>query len=114
MGATLRYGLGMAISSRVSPAFPAGTFCINLIGSFLIGLLDLLFSAHTGANLERRAMLITGVLGGFTTFSTYEFESLELARLKSRKWLTVNLFGSFVIGLLGVAAGHALGVLVTG
>lgn len=79
-GAVLRYMVGTAIESRYSGRFPLGTFLINVTGSFLIGLLMGLFTERYTAHANWRLFLVTGVLGGFTTFSSFEYETLVAAQ----------------------------------
>ncbi|HET6385700.1 MAG TPA: fluoride efflux transporter CrcB [Armatimonadota bacterium] len=109
VGAVARYGLGGYIAARVSPSFPLGTLTINVTGSFLIGLVMALLSAATPLSADLQALLVTGALGGYTTFSTYEYESLQLALTRSRKSLALNLIGSVVVGLLGAWIGAIAG-----
>ena len=109
IGAVARYGLGGYISARTSPSFPVGTFTINLSGSFLIGLVTAVLSTATPLSADLQALLVTGTLGGYTTFSTYEYESLQLAITGSRKPLALNLIGSVVLGLLGAWIGALAG-----
>jgi fluoride exporter len=75
-GAVLRYMVGTAVASRYAGRFPLGTFLINVSGSFLIGLLMALFTERFAAHPNWRLFLVTGVLGGFTTFSSFEYETL--------------------------------------
>jgi CrcB protein len=78
VGSLLRYIIGLAVVSRTTSRFPLGTFLINVTGSFLIGLLGTLLSSSTNPNW--RPLVITGLLGGYTTFSAFEWESLMLVR----------------------------------
>lgn len=77
VGAVIRYLVGMAIARLAPYAFPFGTLTINIIGSFLIGVL---FFAFQGSPKEEilRALVIVGVLGGFTTFSAFSLETIGL------------------------------------
>ena len=107
LGAAARYGVGLAVL-RWSPAaaLPWGTWAANLVGCFLIGLaLPLL---NTPAHPERaglQLLLVTGVLGGFTTFSSYTAETLGLA-LNGRPGLAlVNAAAPVVLGLAAAALG---------
>ena len=97
-GSLLRYMIGLAVVSRTTTRFPLGTFLINVTGSFLIGLLGTVLSNSTNPNL--RPLVITGLLGGYTTFSAFEWESYMLVR-----------GGSGAMGLLyalsSVAVGYA-------
>lgn len=97
-GSLLRYVAGLAITSRWNGSFPMGTFLINVTGSFAIGVIATLLANAT--NPLWRPLLITGVLGGYTTFSSFEWETLSAAR-----------GGSIGIAWLYLAASVALGYL---
>lgn len=85
--------------------FPYATFIVNLTGSFAIGLLAELFVVRWPAAEIWRAALLVGVLGGYTTFSSFSLETLTLIR--SSQWMLVIVYalGSVVAGLLAVWAG---------
>lgn len=105
-GALGRYGLGFVPGYHAFD-FPGGTMVINLMGAFLIGLLSGL--APTGMLPERsRLLLQTGFCGGFTTFSTFSLETLQL--LDQGRFLAAGGYalGSVLICLLGVWAGRML------
>ncbi|MBY0403690.1 MAG: fluoride efflux transporter CrcB [Cyanobacteria bacterium] len=86
-------------------AFPWSTLCVNTLGCFLIGWLC---GLPQGLSVEIRLLLVTGFLGGLTTFSTYEFESYLLLQEGTWGRALINLLGSLGIGLLAVWAGSAL------
>ena len=113
VGANLRYWLGGWMAQRFGILFPLETMLINIVGSFLLGLFMTLALHYTWAPEWRQAIAI-GAIGSFTTYSTYEYESLRL--LQEGAWLKagLNLFGSLVLGLLAVIAGVALGRLLIG
>ncbi len=100
LGALARYIVGSAVMTRYAGRFPLGTFLINVTGSFLIGLLMMLFSQRITANPNWRLFLVTGVLGGYTTFSSFEYESYIAARS-----------GSPLLGLLYVVSSVGFGYL---
>jgi fluoride exporter len=109
-GSLARYLIGTAIMSRMGGRFPMGTFFINVTGSFLIGftmtLLTQRFSPHPNWQLG----LVVGVLGGYTTFSSFEWETAGLVRTGAL-WLgLLNVGGSVLLGYFAVW----LGVLVAG
>jgi crcB protein len=93
--------------------FPIETMLINISGSFLLGLFMTLALHYTWSPEWRQAIAI-GFLGSFTTYSTYEYESLRL--LQEGAWVKagLNLFGSLVLGLAAVILGVALGRLLIG
>ena len=80
IGALLRYIVALAVASRYSGRFALGTFFINVSGSFLIGLLMALFTERFTGHPNWRLFLVTGVLGGYTTFSSFEYETLVTAQ----------------------------------
>ena len=104
IGAWLRWGLGLWLNP-VLPAVPLGTLAANLIGGYFIGLFLAWFAEHPGVPPEMRLFLITGLLGGLTTFSTFSAE--VVGALMRGLWLTggliaaAHLAGSFAATGLG-------------
>lgn len=105
-GAWLRWGLGLWLNP-VYPALPLGTLAANLIGGYFIGLLLAWFTAHPGLAPEYRLFLVTGLLGGLTTFSTFSAE--VVTALSRGLWLNGAMialahmgasFGATALGLL--------------
>lgn len=108
-GSVLRYCVQMMMHERILPyIFPWATFTVNLVGSFLIGLLYAL-SARFNLSPEVRLLLTAGFCGGFTTFSTFSNDGMTL--LKGEFYGTFLLYTllSITIGLIAVAAGSYLG-----
>jgi CrcB protein len=103
-GAVARLLLDAAVSARAARDLPLGTLAVNVSGAALLGLLVGL--APGGDALELAG---TGLLGGYTTFSTWMFESHRLAEDGRGRWAAANLAGSLALGLAGAAAGRALG-----
>jgi CrcB protein len=104
LGAVARYGIGNWISDRAAPGFPWGTLVVNVVGSFLIGVAIRWFDAldvGTGA----RALVIVGIFGGFTTFSTFSYEVVSLIQAGEGTRAALYAGGSLVLGLLAVLAG---------
>ncbi len=95
-GSVLRYGCSRLLNT---PSFPYGTLAVNIIGSFLIGVLWAFFSKE--ADEEKRLLLITGFCGGFTTFSAFSLEGLQL--LQQSKFTTFFLY-TFATIIFGIAA----------
>jgi len=110
LGAVLRYVVDRLIESAHDTVFPFGTLTINLSGSFLLGLLTGL-ELHHGWNPEAVTVLGVGLLGGYTTFSTWSWESVQLAGNRAAIEALGNVFGSLGLGLAAAGAGLALGRL---
>jgi len=110
IGAALRYSIGIGITARTGEGFPWHTMVINISGAFLIGVLLALPWAGMGPNASWRLFLVVGVLGGFTTFSTLSYESVELITQGRAFAGLANMFGSGAPGLgaawLGIMTGQ--------
>jgi len=101
LGGMCRYAITMAFVARYGPGLPVGTFFINLTGSFLIGVIsELAQTRAVGIDPLLRIGLTAGFLGGYTTFSTFAFETRTLAA--ERQWI-VSLGYAFISLILGVA-----------
>ena len=111
-GTGLRYFLSIFIYSSVKePTFPYANLVINISGSFLIGVLAELFDSRILVAPVMRVALLTGVLGGYTTFSSFAFETVSLLR-DGEFWLaTLNVSLSVVLGLAAVWLGMRLAQL---
>lgn len=108
LGATLRHLVNLACARFMPPGFPWGTFVINITGSTVMGLIAGYLAFKGEAAQAWRLFLMTGVLGGYTTFSAY---SLDAALLYERGELTLAAFyvmGSVVLSIAGLFAGLAL------
>jgi len=106
LGSVARYMLSMFVLRASGTLFPLGTFVVNIVGC-------LVFGAIAGATAQRvqiapalRLFLLTGILGGFTTFSTYAFESFTLVQDGQFWWASINIAGQVVAGLAGMWLGH--------
>ena|SRR5436190_20716857 len=112
VGTAGRYLLGDWLMRVAGPAFPWGTLAVNVLGSFLLGLVMQLALSTDWISPTVRLTLATGVLGGFTTYSSFNYETLRL--LEGGSWLLAgaNLAGTvagcLVAGTLGMALGRAL------
>ena len=107
-GANARYVMGRAIHDRVDTTFPAGTLTINVLGSIAIGVLLTLLADRYAPNHALRLLIVTGFLGGYTTFSTYAYEAITLADRGQLGRSLVYILGSNGLALAGCAAGVAL------
>lgn len=113
VGCACRYGVGLLFSSWLQqPKFPYATFFINLSGSFVIGMLGELYRLQVLTSAEWRLALITGLLGGYTTFSAYSLENLSL--LRAGEWVLVVTYAgaSVVLGLLCAWVGMRIAQLL--
>jgi CrcB protein len=112
LGTGCRYWLSTFVYSVVEkPSFPYANFIINVSGSFIIGILAELFEARILVSPTVRAALLTGVLGGYTTFSSFSLETFSLLR-DGEIWLAlVNALGSVSFGLVAVCMGVRLAQL---
>jgi len=105
-GTGLRYFLSIFVYSIVKqPSFPYANLIINVSGSFAIGLLAELFDARWLVSPTWRVAILTGVLGGYTTFSSFSFETYSLLRDGQLGLAVVNASGSVLLGLLAVWLG---------
>ena len=111
LGAVCRYLLDQLVQHLHDQEFPWGTFVINVSGSLLLGLLTG-WAAHSGLPRAAVAVVGVGLLGGYTTWSTYLWETFTLAESGARVQATLNLVGSLAVGLLAAAAGLGLGALI--
>lgn len=108
LGCLARFVVGTAIIARLGGRFPYGTVFINLTGSFLIGFTMTFLTERSYLSPNWRFLLVVGFLGGYTTFSSFEWETLNLVKDGSR-WLGfVNGFGSLVCGYAAVWLGAIL------
>ena len=93
IGASMRWLLSAAAARLLGTAFPAGTFAVNLIGCFLMGLVVEYWSCRLGLSENLRLFLTTGLLGGFTTFSSFALDSRRARRLGAFRVLCAGLLG---------------------
>lgn len=106
LGAILRWGLGNALNA-LFPTIPPGTWLANMLGGYLIGLALAFFSQNAGLSTEWRLLIITGFLGGLTTFSTFSAEVALLIQQGRMAWagvaIAAHVLGSLLMTLLGLA-----------
>jgi CrcB protein len=107
-GALARYLAGSAIMSRVGGRFPLGTLFINVSGSFFIGLLMTLFTERFQPHPNWRLLLVVGFLGGYTTFSSFEWETYSAVREGGRWVGFLNVAASVILGYAAVWLGSLL------
>lgn len=112
VGSLLRYGLSRWINNTVITEFPLGTFLVNIIGCFLIGFI-IYYAERYGEHAQQwRLLLVTGLCGGFTTFSAFSLENVQLLTDQRIFIFLAYAAGSVILGLLatylGLLAGRAI------
>jgi len=105
VGSVIRYLLGKIGTHYLKGTFPIATFTTNFIGCLIIGLLIGYFGKSTIVNPQLKLLLITGFCGGFTTFSTFAAENVQLLENGNYGMLLANIVGSVVLGIGGVILG---------
>ena len=110
LGSIARHGLNHVVHQRfLTSTFPVGIFIVNVLGSLLIGLLaGLLASSRLHLAYQARVFLVVGVLGGFTTFSSFSLDTLALVRDGHHAQAAANVLGQVGLSLLAVWAGFRL------
>jgi len=112
VGSILRFLVSGWVQSVSGVSFPFGTLTVNVLGCFIIGVLSYLADMRGVLTPEMRALLIVGVLGGFTTFSSFGNETMALVRDGEMGYALANVALSLVLGLGAVYVGRTLGGLV--
>jgi CrcB protein len=110
IGASLRHLAGVASLRLFGPGFPWGTVLVNVAGSALMGALVVILAHKGGTRLA--PFLMTGVLGGFTTFSAFSLDALTLWERGQAGLAAAYVAGSVILALLGIVAGMALARMV--
>jgi len=112
IGANLRYSLSIWAAQRWGASFPYGTLIVNVIGSFAIGVVLVLATTRLNLSDPARLLIVTGLLGGFTTFSSLSFETYSL--ITNGSWLAAGIYviSSFGLGIAGVFLGAGIARLL--
>ena len=108
LGSVARYLFSTFVLRATGSLFPLGTFAVNIVGCFVFGLIAGAAEQRVALPPQMRAFALIGVLGGFTTFSSYAYESVSLLRDGQFLWASINVAGQVVIGVVGLAAGFAI------
>ncbi len=112
LGSIVRYGLTSIIQTKTESVFPYGTMAVNIIGCFCIGVLITLFQEKNIAGEHLRLFLIIGLLGGFTTFSSFSYDTFALVKAGHLLEAGWNVGGSLFGCLIATWAGYMLGELL--
>jgi len=108
LGSVARYLLSTLVLRTTGTLFPLGTFVVNFAGCAAFGLIAGATEQRMPIAPELRLFLLVGVLGGFTTFSSYAFESVALLRDGQFGWGAANVAGQVLAGLVGIWVGSAI------
>ena len=110
LGTGMRYGLNGWVAQRFGETFPWGTLSVNVAGSFVVGVLYFACGPDSPfiVSATTRQFLLAGILGGFTTFSSFTIQTLNLIKDGELGAAGANVVGSVVLGLLAAFAGDAL------
>jgi fluoride exporter len=105
LGSVLRFWLGSYIGGRLGSRFPYGTFVINVTGSFLIGMVLTMMAEKTQWSPNWRYLIPVGFIGGYTTFSAFEYETFRLFQDGQMGTAMLNVMMSVIVGFAGVWMG---------
>jgi fluoride exporter len=108
LGSVFRYLVGLWTLRGFGPSFPWGTLTVNVTGSFLIGILAEAITRKFGAPAEMRVFLVTGVLGGYTTFSAFSLDAITLMERGEPVTAAIYVSASVILSAIAVFAGLAL------
>lgn len=113
LGALARYFLSAWIYSKSDFIFPWGTFAVNMLGCFILGLVYVWGTERMLIGPNTRAFLAVGLLGAFTTFSTFSLETLNIIKDGEFKIALLNTAGSLVLGLAAVWLGTVMAQMIS-
>ena len=108
LGGAMRHGVNLASGRLFGSGYPYGTMVVNVVGSLLMGLLAGYFAARTGLPQHLRLFLVTGVLGGFTTFSAFSLDAALLIERHAYWSAAAYVLGSVILSLAALFAGLSL------
>ncbi len=112
LGTLARYGLSGIVKRYSGATFPWGTFVVNMLGAFLFGFIWSLAEQRLVITVETRVIILSGFLGGFTTFSSFMFESSALIREAQWGLAMLNLGGQIMLGLAAMFLGLTIGRMI--
>lgn len=105
LGGVIRFILSAYLQNRVSSKFPLGTFSVNVIGCFIIGVIFALIAKSSSGNNDIRLLLATGFCGGFTTFSAFAIENLDMIKNGNYTTALIYIILSIVLGITATLIG---------
>ncbi|MEO6000884.1 MAG: fluoride efflux transporter CrcB [Chitinophagaceae bacterium] len=105
LGGVMRYLMHLIIYKRYPTIFPLGIFAVNILGCFLIGVFYALAEKQNIISTDTRLFLMTGICGGFTTFSTFSLDNLALLKSGNYYYFFIYAVGSVIVGLLATYLG---------
>jgi CrcB protein len=108
IGGAARYAMATFVDDRLAPTFPLATFLINVIGSFVLGVIMRLALHGDAVNAETRALFATGFCGGFTTFSTFSYETARMLETRDYRRAATYVGSSVVIAIAATFIGFAV------
>ena len=112
LGSLLRYGLGAALVALLGSSFPYGTLAANVLGSFGLGVIAEALDGRAFLGADLRLVLGTGLMGGFTTYSSFNLETLRLAQAgelgRALVYVVATMILCLLVGLAGIALARAL------
>lgn len=108
IGSVARYGLSGVVPRFVPTLFPLGTFVVNVLGCLVFGVIVSLANERFAVGPAGRAFFLVGLLGGFTTFSSFAFETFALLQDGQSVWASLNVLGQVVLGLVAMWTGYLL------
>lgn len=108
LGGMMRYATSTWLQKHFENSFPIGTMAVNIIGCLLIGLIGSI-AAKGGISAETKLLLTVGMCGGFTTFSTFINENMQLLKSDNLLYFSIYTICSFALGLAAVWAGNEIG-----
>jgi CrcB protein len=114
LGSLMRYLVQGWGQSLTKGTFPIGTLAVNVIGCFIIGFLNMIFAGPVQIRMEYRVGLTVGILGGFTTFSSFGWETFSMANEGQGLRAMINMLASITLGFMAVWAGYRLAERVYG
>ncbi|RPI14756.1 MAG: fluoride efflux transporter CrcB [Ignavibacteriae bacterium] len=112
IGAILRYITSRFVNNYF-PAFPFGTLTVNILGSFLLGFLLYSIAYGKSVSSDLRDLIAIGFIGGFTTMSTFAYESFRLLELKELSFFAFNITANVLLSVIAIYVGKELALLIS-